>query len=325
MRKWYVLEIGILVVILVAAIIACGYLASTAFAPAPVETTPTTTEAMETTLTEPQPTWMTFPADREITAKQAFVYDCSKEAFAYLSGSENEKVYPASITKLMTAYVALQFLSDDQLITAGDALDLVGPGSSVAEIKKGDVLTTSQLVAGLLLPSGNDAAYILAVEAGRIIKNDSQLTPTKAVSAFMAEVNGQMRSLGMTGTNFTNPDGYHEYEHFTCVKDLVKIGKLSIEHPVIADAVKVYEAEVKLGDRTLHWENTNFLVVPGSKYECPYALGLKTGQTPSAGSCLLSAFDVEGDKYIIGVFGCPDIPERFEDTLQLLNHVLGMD
>lgn len=325
MRKWYLLEIGILVVILVAAIIACGWLASTAFAPADVQTTPTTTQSLETTQTEPQPTWMTFPADRQITAKQAFVYDCTKEEFFYLSGTEKDKVYPASITKLMTAYVALQFLSEDQMITAGDALDLVGPGSSVAELEKGDALTTAQLVAALLLPSGNDAAYVLAVEAGRVIEENPQLTPSQAVAAFMDEVNGQMRSLGMTGTNFTNPDGYHESNHFTCVKDLVKIGKLSIEHPVIADAVRVYEADVTIGQREFHWENTNFLVVPGSKYECPYAIGLKTGQTPSAGSCLLSAFDVEGSKYIIGVFGCPEIEDRFEDTLQLLNMALGIE
>ena len=104
MRKWYLLEIGILAVVLVAAIIACGWLASTAFAPAPVETTPSTTETVETTETEHQPTWMTFPADRQLTAKQAFVYDCTKEEFFYLSSAENDKVYPASITKLSSAW-----------------------------------------------------------------------------------------------------------------------------------------------------------------------------------------------------------------------------
>lgn len=318
LTRWLVVEIVVLVALLVAA----GILFATRPAPAE-ETTPTTTVQTVPETTEPLPTWMTFPADREITAQQAFVYDCNKEEFQYLSGTENDKVYPASITKLMTAYVALQFLPEDQLITAGDALDLVGPGSSVAEIEKGDVLTVSQLVAGLLLPSGNDAAYLLAVEAGRVIGENPELTPSQAVSVFMDEVNKQMRSLGMTGTHFKNPDGYHEDDHFTCVKDLVAIGRLSIDHPVIADAVRVHEAEVQVGDREFHWENTNFLLVPGSKYECPYAIGLKTGQTPSAGSCLLSAFDVEGQKYIIGVFGCPEIEDRFEDTLQLLNEAIG--
>ncbi len=325
MRKGYVIAIGILAVILVAEIFVCIFWTNPASSDkSPTQTIPTT-ETVEETTVQIQPDWMTFPADRELTARQAFVYDCNLGQFQYLSGTENDKVYPASVTKLMTAYVALQFLPEDQQITAADALDLVGPGSSVADIKKGDVLTTAQLVTGLLLPSGNDAAYILAVEAGRAIKNDLSLSPRHAVQAFMTEVNNQMRSLGMTGSNFTNPDGYHEDAHFTCIRDLVKIGQLSVAHPVIAQAVQVYEAEVKLPDRTLKWENTNFLVVPGSEYECVYALGLKTGQTPSAGCCLLSAFDVEGQMYIIGVFGCPEIPDRFEDTLQLLNNALGIE
>ena len=81
----------------------------------------------------------------------------------------------------------------------------------------------------------------------------------------------------------------------------------------------ISNATVDLEDRQLQWHNTNLLVDPTSQYYCPYALGLKTGQTPAAGSCLLSAFDIDGNQYIIGVFGCPDVESRFADTLQLLN------
>ena len=70
--------------------------------------------------------------------------------------------------------------------------------------------------------------------------------------------------------------------------------------------------------RSLQWHNTNLLVDPESQYYCPYAIGLKTGQTPYAGSCLLSAFNVNNTGLIIGVFGCPDVESRFADTLQLL-------
>ena len=76
--------------------------------------------------------------------------------------------------------------------------------------------------------------------------------------------------------------------------------------------------------QTKTWENTNKLVDPTSEYYCPIAVGLKTGQTPSAGSCLLSAFTYEGKAYVIGVFGCPEIEDRFADTLQLLNQTLGL-
>ena len=77
-----------------------------------------------------------------------------------------------------------------------------------------------------------------------------------------------------------------------------------------------------LGD-TVKWKNTNELINPTSKYYCPYATGLKTGQTPYAGSCLLSSFHYEGKTYVIGVFGCPEKEDRFDDTLQLFNETIG--
>ena len=70
------------------------------------------------------------------------------------------------------------------------------------------------------------------------------------------------------------------------------------------------------------WENTNKIINPDSEYYCPYAIGLKTGQTPSAGSCLLSAFRMNGQEWIIGVFGCPEETDRFDDTIQLFNQTI---
>ena len=72
------------------------------------------------------------------------------------------------------------------------------------------------------------------------------------------------------------------------------------------------------------WENTNALINPESEFYCPYAVGLKTGQTPRAGSCLLSAFQYQGRTLVIGVFGCPKIEDRFIDTLALFNHAAGL-
>ena len=72
----------------------------------------------------------------------------------------------------------------------------------------------------------------------------------------------------------------------------------------------------------VEWKNTNLLIDPESDYYCPYAIGLKTGQTYAAGSCLLSAFDYHGRSLIIGVFGCPEEEDRFADTLQLLTLAL---
>lgn len=277
----------------------------------------TDTTAAATVPTEPDPTWTSIPADRAITAAQAFVYDCSLGDFIHLTGEATDKVYPASITKLFTAYTVLQYLPGASQITVGDELDMVGYGSSVADLEKGDVLTVDQLIEGMMLPSGNDASYILAVAAGRVIAGEN-LSPAAAVSAFMREMNALTRSHSMNGTNFTNPDGYHADNHYTTMEDLVRLANLALNTPSILRYTAVASDTITLDDRELQWHNTNALIDPESPYYCPVALGLKTGQTPRAGSCLLSAFDLDGRIIIIGVFGCPEEEDRFADTLQLL-------
>ena len=267
--------------------------------------------------------WMTFPADRELTASQYFVYDPQKGEFLKISGTPDEKIYPASITKLFSAYVAGQYLGKDKLITAGDSLDLVHAGSSVAELKKGDKLTVSQLIEAMMLPSGNDAAYVLAVEAGRVLAGKSASTQA-AVNAFVTEMNRQAKLLGMTNSHFANPDGIHKSDHYASFADLALLGMLAMEDPVLMKYAGTATDTVQLSDGNMvQWKNTNALIHPDSEYYCPYAIGLKTGQTPSAGSCLLSAFSYEGRSLIIGVFGCPEAEDRFADTLQLFNETIG--
>jgi D-alanyl-D-alanine carboxypeptidase (penicillin-binding protein 5/6) len=273
--------------------------------------TPTDPEPTEPEPTEPEPTWMTFPADRQLTARQYFVFDCENGEFLTISGAEDERIYPASITKLFTAYVANQFLHPDKEITVNKALEYVYAGSSLADLKKGDVVTTRRLVEGMLLPSGNDAAYALAIAAKGSPKT------------FVDEMNRQAKILGMTGAHFANPDGIHQNDHYMTFRDLALLGMLALEDPVIMQFAGVATDTVAISGEEKEWKNTNELIHPESQYYCPYAVGLKTGQTPSAGSCLLSAFEYEGRTYIIGVFGCPDVEDRFADTLQLFNEVIS--
>lgn len=301
--------------------------------PAPEVTEPAAAE------TEPQETvapWMTFPADRALTAPQYFVYDCRDDAFLKTSGGTDQKVYPASITKLFSAYVAGQYLPKDKTVTVGDALNMVVAGSSVAGLKKGDQITVSQLIEAMMLPSGNDAAYVLAVEAGRVLAGKNA-SAKAAATAFVSEMNRQAKLLGMDNSNFANPDGIHKSNHYASFEDLALLGMLSLEDPVLLQYAGTATDTIDLStwgrqsvagspssdaDR-LEWKNTNALIHPESAYYCPYAIGLKTGQTPSAGSCLLSAFRYEGRTYVIGVFGCPEVEDRFADTLQLFNETIG--
>ncbi|MBQ8359941.1 MAG: D-alanyl-D-alanine carboxypeptidase, partial [Oscillospiraceae bacterium] len=186
----------------------------------------------------------------------------------------------------------------------------------------GDVLTAEQLVEAMMLPSGNDASYLLACEVGRVIKQNPQLGASAAVGVFMSQLNSQAASLGMTGTHFVNPDGIHDKNHYTTFGDLAILGKLAMaDKTVMKYAVKAKD-QVTLHGETIDWKNTNKLIDPASSYYCPYAVGLKTGQTPDAGSCLLSAFRFRDQELLIGVFGCPREDDRFDDTLQLFNQIV---
>lgn len=268
------------------------------------------------------PTWKTYPDNRQLLAKQYFIYDCNANSFVQISGQQDEKIYPASITKLFTAYIVLQRLSPDTQITAGDVLDMIHWDSSVAQIQKGDVLTVRELIAGMLLPSGNDAAYMLACEAGKVIANNSSLSNAGAIQVFVNQMNTQAAQVGMTNSHFMNPDGIHDDNHYTSPADLVTLGKLVMENALIMEYAQTAKQELPLHGQSIQWKNSNSLIDPSSPYYCPYAIGLKTGKTTSAGNCLLSAFEKDGRKLLIGVFGCPEAGDRFDDTLHLFNQIV---
>lgn len=349
MKKLIAVEVLVLVVLLAVAVFMCVNILKSpvpeeedlppvALA-GPGETTipeETTTEAE--VVIETEPTWLVHEPGRELLAKQYFVYDVAAKSFLTISGEEDEIIYPASVTKLFTCYVALQYLEPEEVLTVGDEMDFVVYGSSVADLRKGDKLTVSQLVEAMLLPSGNDAAYVLAVNAGRRICGDRSAGIYYAVDVFMQEMNKQVKEVGMNGTNFANPDGIHSDKHYTTFGDLAVLAAMSIKDETIMknaiianDSVSFIERGPLTGDEdpenenlgdVLTWKNTNALINKESEYYCPYATGLKTGQTPYAGSCLLSSFHYEGKTYIIGVFGCPEKEDRFDDTLQLFNETV---
>lgn len=322
MKKLMYVELGVLAAVLIVAILACSYLMSPAFSPDGLYAGNNNVNITLATKSEPTITWNTYPDDRQITAQQYFVYDCRKKDFVTISGQKDDRIYPASITKLFTAYVVMQHLHPDNVYTVGDALDLVAPGSSVAGLKKGDKVSAKVLLAGTLLPSGNDAAYVLACETGKVIADDPTLSAAAAVDVFVTEMNTQAQELGMKNTHFVNPDGIHDVNHYTTFKDLAILGTLCMDDPSLTQLCSFPSGTVSVNGETRTWKNTNALIDTSSPYYCPYATGLKTGQTPNAGSCLLASFKMSGKFLLVGVFGCPTETDRFDDTLQLFNQTI---
>ena len=273
-----------------------------------------------------QDSWTEVLAGRTITAKSWFIYDCQEQSFVAISGDPESSVFPASVTKLFAAYVALHYIAPETVLTAGSELALVPYDASVAELKQGDRLTVEQLIGGMMLPSGNDATFVLATAVGRVLADDPELYPEAAIARFVEQMNYHAAMVGMTDSHFVTPDGWHDDNHYTSMDDLVKIGMLSWTNPVIAQSVTNVQQTIPMsGERNLEWNNSNILLNPEWDVYCPYAVGLKTGFTTPAGNCLLSAFEVGDRQILIGVFGCPKSYDRYAESLLLFCQAFDLE
>ena len=294
---------------------------------APTESSqPEETEAVEPQAEEPAQTQAEDTPEptepRVITAAKYFAYDIREGEYLQKVGDADEKLYPASITKLLSVHVLLKFMEPSETVVVGDAMTLVQPDSSVAGLKEGDTLTVEQLIAAMMLPSGNDAAQVAAVAAGRKIAKDQTLAAADAMQVFVKEMNAAAKDLGMKNSHFENPDGFHHENHYTTMGDLVTLCQKVLSNQTVLKYTSRASDAVILPDRTLQWNNTNMLLHTNSETYLPNTIGLKTGYTDAAGGCLITAFFMEDRLVLIGVFGCPaHTMDRYLDTVAIYNRL----
>ena len=263
-----------------------------------------------------------------LSAEFAIVYDLKSGEVLYAKNA-TDRAYPASITKLMTSIVALKYCDPDDVFTAGDELSFVTKGSSLAFIYKGHKLKLKMLIDAMMLPSGNDAAYVVAANAGRIIAGDKSLSAAEAVSVFVDKMNEEAKRLGCKGTHFANPDGFHDERHFTTAYDLALISEEALSYEIINKSVKKEQVDaVYESGQMMTWINSNYLIRYHSlstedrkKWYSEYATGLKTGTTSQAGSCMVASAK-KGDREIVAVLlKCKDGMGRYEDALEIINTI----
>ena len=287
------------------------------------EAPPIPTEAVVATIEETIPAETHAPVQSEpqnITALQYFAYDTREGTYLQTRGDVDAKLYPASITKLLTSLVVLQYMDPADTVVAGDALLLVQPDSSVAGLVEGDCLTVEQLISAMMLPSGNDAAQVAAVAAGRAIAGDKNLDYQEAVKVFVKQMNALAQELGMSNSHFVTPDGWHDDNHYTTMNDLVILCQAAVENQTILKYTSKATDSVLMADRNLEWKNTNMLLHETAETYVPATIGLKTGYTSNAGGCLVSAFFQTDRIVLIGVFGCPaHTMDRYIDTVAIYN------
>lgn len=331
MKKWPIFATLALMLVLCAVVFgACGTQPQQQAEQASETETTVCTETAEPTTLPPETTVATEPPIEPVDesllhAKHVFVYDITDERLLYTYGDQTETISPASLTKLFTCYVALQYLDPAAVVEVGEEADWIEPDSSVAAVFPGTRLTVEMIVQGAIMQSGNDAAYALAVAAGRQIAADPQMEVHAAFGVFMEEMNRQAQMLGLTGSHFVTPDGYDEEGHYTTAQDMMTIARLAMTQPLIVRYAKVPKAVVTFeSGENYTWQNTNWLLREDKEdYYCPEAVGLKTGATSNAGKCVIAVFDTGEKVLLVGVFGCEELEHRFGDALLLYEYYMA--
>ena len=207
-----------------------------------LETVPTTVPTVPPETQPPTVPPTTLPPETEplstepeyvLTARNAFVYDVAAEEFRFTLGDMDASVYPASLTKLFTAWVALELLDPNTFVTCGEETAWIDPDSSRAWVTPGDTMQVERLIQGMMMQSGNDAAYALAVAAGKAIAGGEEFTEEEYLQVFMDYMNRRAYEQGLKNTFFVTPDGTTVQGHHTTPEDLLRIAKLALENPLI--------------------------------------------------------------------------------------------
>lgn len=254
---------------------------------------------------------------RNTQSPRILLYDISAQTVLFSKNAE-EACAPASLTKLMTAIVALENADPETIITAGNELNLLDPASSRAGIYIGHKMTLKQALQGLLLKSGNDAAYVIAAQIGH--KMDESKTGQAAIDLFCQKMTEKAVQLGCTDTAFRNPDGIDKQGHQTTANDLLKISLHALEQPLIAAIVGTEQITTTLlSGQTKTWANSNKLLLSGSGYTYEGTCGLKTGTTDAAGNCLISCVTRDGRTVLCILLGAETDSIRYNESIELLN------
>lgn len=231
--------------------------------------------------------------------------------------NSNQKAYPASTTKVLTAYIALSqgYAMNEEIIPSRNAVMSVPSGSSIAYFSQNEKLTLEQVLYGLLLPSGNDAANILAEHI------------SGSTSSFSDLMNDTATDLGATNSHFVNPSGLHDDEHYTTASDLAKIAQQAMKIEKFREIVSQTKYDMpptNVSKNIRPFSNTNKLLSSSDEYFFPYATGIKTGYTSQAGNCLIASASKDGVDLISVVLGGHIMPVNrsavYLDTIALFNY-----
>ena len=271
-------------------------------------------------VTLPMPTAGTQFTDAPLlSAECAVLYDLTNSRILYEKNAA-QRCEPASLTKLLTVLTA--YANDGTAIeyTVGDEIEMIGSNSSTAYLREKNVLSFHSLVDAVMLASGNDAAYTLAVNLAREAEGNKQLQNEAALASFAGLMNDAAKTLGCTDSHFVSVDGYPSPEHYTTAYDMLRIAITAANTPLTAkSAARTRAYHVFISGREAIWETTNLLLKSDSEYYYPYATGLKTGST-GEGFSLAASAEKEGVRLIAILINANGEAERFREAAALFEY-----
>ncbi len=258
-------------------------------------------------------------------ARYACLYDYDNDKILY-GKSMHKPCHPASTTKVVTATLACEYLSGDDILTVGSELNLVHWNTSRSGLYQGQRIKFKEILKCLLVPSGCDAAYTIAVHTARKATGNYNMSASQALNKFVAMMNEYAKSLGMKDSHFMNPDGFPNSNHYVSAYDMVIMTTKAYSFKLIRDVVSQPWATAYFeSGGSYSYSNSNETINPYSDRYYPYMVGVKTGSHSQAGQCLVTVAKKKIEStgktktFVAVVYNCPDKYGRYYDLKNLYN------
>ena len=296
---------------------------------APVDAVATQTEATPTeAITDP-------PTTEEPTTQRTYdfsalqysansvavaCYDLREDRYLYEKNTQTA-IAPASLTKIVTSCVALKYALPDEVFTVGDEIKLVGNNSSLCFVQVGQQVTLYDLLCGMLLASGNDAAYTVAVNVARKAAGKT-LAAADAISFFVQLMNEFCSEIGLENSHFVNPEGWDDPQEYMSVRDIVTAARYAMQSHVFREIVakQSYFATFVSG-QTINWTNSNQMMDPSKPFYTEGIEGIKTGTTEFAAKCLAAYYRDGAHELIVVSMGNTTDEERYYSVKEIIDTV----
>ena len=260
--------------------------------------------------------WENWPQGPGTYGEAAIVMEVGTGAILYAKNIDDHH-YPASITKVLTALVALENGQLTDTVTfSHDSVAFLQPGDSSVGLKEGNIISLDQALHATLLASANEAAYAVGESVGINAGYD--------YNWFLEQMNIRCKELGGENSNFVNTNGLHDPNHYTCARDMALIGRELFKYPEFFSIVQTLNYEIPESETTEQhvFQQKHKMLIPGNSNYYEYAIGGKTGYTSDALSTLITMAD-NGNLQLVCVVLRTHGANIYPDTRNLFDYAFA--